>query len=191
MLALYFTYIDDEQDKYIFETIYFSYRRQMWNLALSITGNEADAEDIVHDVFLRIVSKHIHILSDIKNETDMRNYLLKATKNTALNWKKKYSRVFFADEQDNPTEYYEIANIADKDFVEFVCEKHEYEWVLEAINHLDKRYKDVMYYHFVMELSVPQTAKLLGQQIQTTKKQLVRGKKKLLFLLGEMEGTDE
>ena len=45
-------------------------------------------------------------------------------------------------------------------------------------------YKDVMYYHFVMELPVIKIAKLLGQTVPATQKQLVRGKKLLLNLLG-------
>lgn len=187
MLALYLTYIDDEQDKKIFEKIYYSYRKQMMLLALSILNNEADAEDVVHEVFLCIVSKYINILSDIKNEIDMRNYLLKATKNTALNWKKKRSRIILGDEDDDFMEYCNFKDMIDDDFEEFICQKYEYERVLDAINTLDVKYKEVLYYHFVMDLPISKVATLLGKSIGTTKKQLVRGKKKLLFLLGEKE----
>ena len=53
--------------------------------AFGFVSNEIDAEDIVHDVFLKIAQKNLVVLKKIESETDIRNYLLKATKNTALN----------------------------------------------------------------------------------------------------------
>lgn len=49
-------------------------------------------------------------------------------------------------------------------------------------------YRDALYYHFVLELSVPETAKLLNCKASTVKQRLVRGKKLLhvqLFERGE------
>lgn len=89
MLVLYLTYIDDENDKKRFEKLYYAYRKQMAILALSIVKNETDAEDVVHDVFMNIAIRHMNTVNGIEDEEDRRNYLLKATKNTALNWMKK------------------------------------------------------------------------------------------------------
>ena len=50
---------------------------------------------------------------------------------------------------------------------------------------MDKRYQEVLYYHFALELTVPETAKALGRTKETIKKQLTRGKKILLRLLEE------
>ena len=54
----------------------------------TVLKNDSDAEDIVHDVFLRIATKYMAKISTIENETDLRNYLLKATKNAAHPTKK-------------------------------------------------------------------------------------------------------
>lgn len=85
MLLLCLTFIDDVSEKNLFENLFFSYRKQMICLALSYVHNNEDAEDIVHDVFLKIAQRYMPIIKEIDNETDMRNYLLKATKNAALN----------------------------------------------------------------------------------------------------------
>ena len=61
----------------------------------------------------------------------------------------------------------------------------EYNRVLEAMKVLEPKYRDVLYYHFVMEVPVPELANNLNQSLAATKKQLVRGKKKLLQLLEE------
>mgnify|MGYP003485992697 CR=1 FL=1 len=85
MLALYLAYLDEANDKELFSNIYYSYRKQMVAVAIPILNNNADAEDVVEDVFLRIAQKYFDIIRSIKNETDLRNYLLKAAKNTAIN----------------------------------------------------------------------------------------------------------
>ena len=73
--------------------------------------------------------------------------------------------------------------ISDECFVEKVCTQIEYKRILSAIKSLNEIYKTVLYYHFVLDLPVKDVAILLGRSLSTTKKQLARGKKKLLELL--------
>lgn len=89
MLALYMSFIDDESQRRLFEEIYLNYRKQMLLVARSVLGSDTDAEDVVHDVFLKIAKKHMSRISKIKNSIDLRNYLLKATKHTALDHLRK------------------------------------------------------------------------------------------------------
>ena len=84
----------------------------------------------------------------------------------------------------------DIEELSDDTFIEFLCNKIDYDQIVEAIKSLNEKYRDVLYYHFVMELTVPETAKLLNQTTSTTKKQLVRGKKMLLSLL-ETKGVKD
>lgn len=184
MLALYLAYLDEENDIKLFEEIYNSYKNQMVTLALSILKSNEDAEDIVNDVFLNIAQKNFDVVRSIKNNVDLRNYLLKATKNTALNKinVKKRENVSL-----NTVDEYKIDKIAllsDDDFLDVICNKINYNEIIEAIKSLSDKYRDVLYYHFVLEFSIPQTAKSLNQTLSTTKQRLVRGKKLLLNLLG-------
>ena len=183
MLALYLAYLDDDNDKRLFEKIYNSYKKQMVTLAVSILNNNDDAEDTVGDVFLRIAQKNFDVVRGIKNDIDLRNYLLKATKNTSINKinTKKKDNVSL----DTVVEYNmdKIKELSDDRFIEFVCNRIDYDKIIEAIKSLSEKYRDVLYYHFVMELSIPQTAKSLNQTLSTTKQRLVRGKKLLLNYL--------
>ena len=80
--------------------------------------------------------------------------------------------------------------MSDSTFIEVLCNKIDYDQILDAIKNLSEKYRYVLYYHFVMELTVPQTAKILNQSVPTTKKQIVRGKKMLLNLLN-IEGVED
>lgn len=195
MLALYLAYLDDENDKILFEDMYLSYRKQMVTFAVTILGNEDDAQDAVGDVFLRIAQKNWDAVRGIDNETDLRNYLLKATKNTSLNKikTKKKENVFL----DTIMEYDMdgIEDLSDDTFFDLIYNKYEYDKVVQAIKLLNEKYRDAMYCHYVMEMTVPQTAKSLNQKLSATKQQLVRGKKMLLSLLGkkgvEKDGNEQ
>lgn len=191
MLTLYLNLINDEDERRKFEKIYYTYRKQMLYLARSIVKEPADAEDVVHDVFMNIASKHMDILGRIQSDTDLRNYLLKATKNTALNLIKRHKKQ--AVPIDTVAEADNNIVLTDESFLEKIYLKIEYENLVNAIKNLDEKYRDVLYYHFIMELSVPDVAKLLQKKTPTIKKQLVRGKAALLKLLniGEDLYADE
>lgn len=185
MLALYLAYLDDDNDQKQFEDMFLSYRKQMVTFAVTILGNEDDAQDAVGDVFLRIAQKNWDVVRDIKNETDLRNYLLKATKNTALNKIKSKKKENVSLDTIMEYEMDGIEDLSDDTFLEVICNKYEYDKVVQNIKLLNEKYRDAMYCHYVMEMTVPQTAKSLNQKISATKQQLVRGKKMLLSLLGK------
>lgn len=195
MLALYLAYLDDDNDQKLFEDMFLSYRKQMVTFAVTILGNEDDAQDAVGDVFLRIAQKNWDVVRDIKNETDLRNYLLKATKNTSLNKIKTKKKENVSLDTIMEYDMDGIEDLSDDTFLEVICNKYEYDKVVQAIKLLNEKYRDAMYCHYVMEMTVTQTAKSLKQTLSATKQQLVRGKKMLLSLLGkkgvEKDGNEQ
>lgn len=187
MLVLYLSLIDGENKKNRFKEIYISYRKQMLIVAMSVVHSEVDAEDVVHEVFLNIAMRHMDTVSAITEEKVLRNYLLTATKRTALNWLRKYKHIVYVEPEMELD--YILPEIPDDKFVDYICNRVEYEKVLRAIASLEEKYKIVIYYHFVLEMPIPKVAEMLQQSVATTKKQLVRGKKKLLTLL-EIKGGE-
>lgn len=178
MLAFYLSLIDNDNDRKLFERIYYAHRKQMLTLAFAILEDEDDAEDLVHDVFCNIAEKYMQSLQNIKNEQDMKNYLLKATKNSALNKKRDSKPHISLHESEYMLNKDEDLN--DNEFLDIVCNNISYQEVLKAIRSLDKKYEDVLYLHFVIGMTVPEIAEQLEQNKGTVKKQLLRGKRLLL-----------
>lgn len=177
MLSFYLSLIDDAQTQSFFENIYHTYCKQMLSLARSVLKNDHDAEDAVHDVFEQIARNHLDTLQKITEERDLRNYLLKATKNTCLNHLKK--QVVLIPPEDL-TKAKVTPELSDDEFLEKICTNADSEQIKAAIAALPEPYREVMYYHFVVELSIPETAKLTRKKVDTVKKQVSRGKQKLL-----------
>lgn len=185
MLSFYMTLVDEE-DQSKFEEIYYAYRKQMFFLAQGILKSQMDAEDAVHEVFVNIAVKHMKTIKNISSEDDLRNYILKATKNTALNIAKKKSRTVSLDTDFNPN--FALEKVTDNSFKESICEQINYDSLVEAILRLDEKYRDVIYFHYVVGLTLQETAVLLNRKIATVNTQIVRGKK---ILLKNLEMVDK
>ena len=92
MLVLYMSFIDDEIHRRLFEEVYITYRKQMFLVARAVLSNDSDAEDAVHDVFLKIAKSQMQKIGSIQEAADVRNYLLKATKHQAIDHLRKQQR---------------------------------------------------------------------------------------------------
>ena len=89
-----------------------------------------DAEDVVQDVFFTIASSHMDILTKIEDPTDLKNYMLKATKNKAISTLRRQK---IQKECENKFIDFNL-EFNDSVFVESVCAKVEYDELLDAIN---------------------------------------------------------
>lgn len=182
---MYMSVIEDSTDRIEFERIYMQYRKQMHYLANAMLKDACNAEDIVHDVFTVLAAKHMDTIRKIENENDLRNYLLKATKNTCLNFlhKREYERKFLKEEQRKTTEQF----LDDEAFLENICAKAEAAQIIKAISSLPEPYREILHYRYVAELLPEEIAKSLNRKLTTVKKQLQRGKSLLLEIVNKVE----
>lgn len=179
-MMLYLSILETDRERTFFEEIYRSYRSQMIYVAKTVLKSNNDAEDAVQIAFIGI-AKNIETVEAIENKTDLRNYLLKSAKNAALNiikLRERRNEISFEDE---------IGEVSDESFVTTVCIKAEYDLLVKALKELDEKYKDVLYYHFVLDLSVTEIASLLDRKHDTVAKQLNRGKKLVIEKLKKEE----
>ena len=179
MLILYMSFIDDEIHRRLFEKIYMTYRKQMFLVARAVLSNDSDAEDAVHDVFLKIAKSQMQKIGSIQEAADVRSYLLKATKHQAIDHLRKQQR--------QRTVLKSIVELPEDQLVDMISNGMAYDCILQVIASLDDIYRDTLYAHFVLELSIPETASLLNCKTATAKQRLVRGKKLLQKQLLEEE----
>ncbi len=172
--------IENKDQKSRLEELYVTYRRPMQAMAQSVLRNRQDAEDAVQTIFVNIAKKEPGVLKPGANEKDVKNYLLAAVKNTAINMLKK-KQVLLPDEDLD-----KISSMRDDDFENLICNRLEYEELTAMIRTLPPPYGDILYFHFVLELTARQVGRLTNSSVATVKVQLVRGKK---LLLRKLEGT--
>ena len=174
---IYADLIDDAGNRLRFEEIYETYCRQMFFKANSILHDAQEAEDAVHDAFIGI-ARNMKTVASIANERDLRYYVLRAAENAAYNRARQTKQY----RQAVPLEA--APHVSDGGFWDAVCSRLDYERMVKCITVMLRIYREVLYYHFVLELSMPEVAQSLDVKLATAKQRLVRGKK---LLLQEME----
>lgn len=175
MLIFYMSLIDNDDDRAKFEIIYNEYRKRMVSTAFSVLKNKEDAEDAVHDTFIKI-ARNMKSIDDPTSDRTL-SYVIKATKNNAINLLNKNKK------RNEHIQLEDVENIADGKFLERLHIEENYAELVDAIRLLNDTYRDVMFFHFVEGMKIKEIADLLGKKQSTVQQQLIRGKKKLLEIL--------
>lgn len=175
---MYADIIDDVGNRIQFEEIYQNYHQQMFFRANQILQDAYEAEDAVHDALIG-VARNMKTIHTITDPQDLFYYLMRCADNAAYN-RTRQTRHFTtaAALQDVPA-------VSDRTFWDTICTRLDYERLVQLITDLPAAYRETLYYHFVLEFSVPETARSLNIPLSTAKKQLVRGKKLLLQKINE------
>jgi RNA polymerase sigma-70 factor (ECF subfamily) len=148
--------------------------RQNWvwlkGLVCGVITNSHDVDDVLQDICVQVISK-----IDKLNEPELFvRWLSKIARRQALQFKrKKRQRVIpFNDEiitqqhDDKGGEQFEI-----------IEKKERYELILEAINSLPEKYRQVLILQYTGELSYAQIAEILDIPITTVQIRLVRARR--------------
>ena len=176
---------DEKSRRDQLEKLYNTYRQPMLALAGSYLHDRYDAEDAVHSVFLNLAKRRIVIPEAVTSERDLRNYLLTAVRNTAINMLKEKRPLSLEENEALPDE------LKDPDFSDLICDRLEYEELLQIMKTLRPPYQEVLYCRFALEMEPAEIGRLLKESSGTVRKQLERGKKLLLREYLRRSGHDD
>lgn len=173
MLMFYVAMIEAEPDQQRFERIYNRYHMQMIRVALYVLHNMADAEDAVQNALYGIAKNIQSVPQDEKVE---KAYVLTAAKYAALSIapKKQF--------QDSMLDFSKVEISSTESLFDRVVNNENYELLVRAIRSLETPYREVLMLVYVQEQSIKAAAEILCRKEDTVRKQLLRGKKKLIDL---------
>ena len=171
-----FTYliaVNTSEDRDKFKEIYMIYRDRMYHAAYAIIKNEMDAENIVHDTFVKLIDN-----LDKINEVDCHmtwNYIVTIVKNLSFNFLKRenrYGKVVFEDYMEGDAEMHEGVESA-------ILRRGLEEELAKAVTGLQYPHKEVLYLQYYNGLSSKEIAVILGIKPENVRKISQRAKKKL------------
>ncbi len=169
----------NEQARSKFEKIYYTYNKTLLSYALRLMKNQADAEDVLHEAFIK-VAKNLNKIDAVNNRETL-GFLTVILRNTAYDFLRKGSKI----QEVSLCDTEEIVDIDSN--INRLTDDLGYSDIVKAIKNIPSPYTEVLYLHYVRDLSVKETARLLERKAETVKIQLVRGKKILLNSLAEVE----
>src|SRR5713101_3337373 len=172
----------ETQDEEFFNEIVNRYRDKIYRTALRITHNPSDAEDVLQDVFIKLI-KNLHTL---RGESKFSTWLYRVAANASfmhLRNEKKYKNELSLEEyvsydEDGVLKGVEIKDWSDRPD-EVLLSKEAMEVIERALNELPVLYRIVFHLVDVEGHSNEETAELLGLSVPAVKSRLHRAR---LFL---------
>ena len=147
-----------------FEAVVIKHENRIYRIALAITGNMSDAEDIVQEAFLRAYEK----APDFETEEYEKAWLTRVTVNLCNSrlrspWRKRIVPILESYPATEP-EQYEL---------------------LEQIMTLPPKYRTVIHLFYYERYSTKGISELTGQKESTVRSHLARARQKLKSVLKE------
>jgi RNA polymerase sigma-70 factor (ECF subfamily) len=164
--------IEDQQSDALRDVFETSYRRLVVQL-YAVTGDGAEAEDLVQEAFVRAVAAGRRFIRADNHEAWLRTTAINLHRNR---WRKvrNYSRIRHRIEAPRDLSGLE-----------------EHVVVVNALRVLPPEQREVIALHHLADLSVNEVADLLGCKVGTVKSRLKRGRDALAETLGPWEGGSD
>lgn len=172
-------------DQKAFEVIFSRYVNRVYRQAFKLVGNEADAEDVVQEVFLLVYRKAQSSLG----KSEFSTWLYRLTANAALTKlrQRKKEKEVSLDEylpKFRKDGHHLVRPVVDwtQDIDKFVAIKEYSQIIREAMKQLSPMDKAVVMMSDMEEMSNPEISETLGISVQAVKARLHRAR---LFLRGK------
>lgn len=161
--------------KKAFDTIYMMYFKRLYAYCFRFTKSKEDAEEIVHDVFLRLWKMR----EDIRQEETLRSLLFIISKSYLIkSFHKRIDSQIFEDYL-NYKDYISANEITDYDL-----EYNDFlDKVREEMEKLPETQKKVIELSKIKQFSIQETAQCLSLSEQTVRNQLSIGLRSLNLLI--------
>lgn len=153
-----------------FDELVYRYQRGMLSVAQQVVRNPIEAEDIVQDAFLLA----FEALPQLDNLNRFGSWLYSITRNRALRFMKRSSRVQLHDDVD--AELQVEADPAASDPAKIVEQESTHEDVRVAIDSLPSDFKEVITLYYWAEMPQKRIAETLSLPLTTVKWRLHKGK---------------
>jgi RNA polymerase sigma-70 factor (ECF subfamily) len=163
-------------DTQVFHDLIRPYERSVYAMALSLLQNEADAEDVAQEAFL----KAFRNLASFRGEAKFGTWLVSITLNEARSRIRKKKTLKMESLDDSSDEQGHVSPALLRDWREIpsqALERQEVRLLLqEAIADLPLIYREVFLLRDIEELSVNESAESLGISIASVKVRLHRAR---------------
>lgn len=166
MLIFYLSIIEKPEDKERFKQIYYKYRSLMFHIAHDILSDEYLAEDVIQNVFLKIISEFENL--DFSDENKTKSFIAIITKNTAISEYRKRKKELYLD--------FEREMNVDKYFTYNIDGIIDVRNLADNILRLPDIYKDVLVLKFFNEFTNKEVSRTLNISEANVRKRMERAK---------------
>ncbi|MDP2708708.1 MAG: RNA polymerase sigma factor [bacterium] len=142
------------------------YLKPIYNFAFNYVKDQAAAEDLTQEVFVKVWQK----IKKYNNQYKFKSWLYAITKNTCLDYLKKHKAVnFSALESADGFQFEELVKDSSPTAHDQLELAHEAALVQAAVNQLPEKYKKTIKLHYLEGYKFREIAGLLKESIEAVK----------------------
>lgn len=169
------------QRKISFQSLLQPHGRALYQTAYRLTGNQADAEDLVQELFLRLFQKYDH-WKDLENP---RPWFLRTLYNLHIDLYRKKSHTHGANQQASSFDDlpFQLAALDNSAPLNATLHRSQQQQLASALNQLDAEHRSLVVLHLMEGHSLQEIAEIQQLPLGTLKSRLHRCKAKLKKLL--------
>ena len=176
MLSMYLSIVETEEQRSMVERLYIDQKQTMYHTAFAILKNKQDAEDAVHETFLRIIT-NIDKLSDIGSEK-IKSFVIIVVKNIAIDIYRKRQKNVIVDVPEDGDD--DISEVERK-----VLESSEYDILNKVVGMLPETQRNVLILKYYHDMTTADISAMLGVTASAVRTRICRAERKLAKLLEE------
>ena len=175
MMLIFISMIENDEERHFAEIIFDEYEEIMYRAAYKVLKHEQEAEDVVSEVWIKIISDIKYFIK--KDCHELAPLFVTIVKNAAIDkYRKKKNILLVPISEDESEDYSDTVG-------DFVVNKDLYERLLAALDYLDDKYMSVLKLKLLHEYSNAKIAELLNITEETVRKRYSRGKKIIIEYL--------
>ena len=150
------------RDREACEQLVREHYRKVYSMLFRIVKNEEDAADLTQDTFRKVWEK----IDSYRGESSFSTWLFRIAHNNAMDWHRKRKHALsnialeFDSDQNASACYTGLQNLIDQD---------EHRNVALVVDRLEMKEREVIILHYLHQLSIQQTADILGIALGTAK----------------------
>lgn len=172
-------------DANAFEEIVLANQKNVYNLALKMTKNDDDAQDISQEAFIKAYNQ----LGNFRAESKLSVWLYRLTYNLCIDFLRKKSKshiVSLNEYKDDSGDFFEMELPDLRDLPEDSLARKELQnEIAESINKLGQSHREILVMREINDMSYTDIAKTLSISEGTVKSRIARARLNLANILAE------
>ena len=171
-------------DPNAFELLVTAYEKNVYNVALQMTGNREDAQDMTQEAFIKAYNS----LSGFRGDSRFSSWLYRIVSNVCLDYKRKQSRrpASSLTVEDDEGEEQQLDVADESQSPEALLErKLTREAVRKGLRQLPDEQRQILLLREIQGLSYEEIGEVMDLEAGTVKSRIFRARKKLCALLLE------
>ena len=165
-----------------FETLVLAYEKNVYNIALRMTGNSEDASDMTQEAFIKAYNS----LQSFRGDSKFSVWLYRIATNVCLDFLRSRSRkpTVSLSVEDNEGEEVQLDVADESQSPELLLDRQmTRESVRRGLETLTPEYRQILLLREIQGLSYDEISQALGLEVGTVKSRIFRARKKLCAFL--------